>query len=162
MKKAFSIIELMLIVAVLGILAALVMPSFSHHIQASKEAAAKDNLRILRNAIQIYAAKHNDSPPGYVENYLNVYGSFDMQMLNYTDAAGNISFKKSAKYPLGPYLNAIPENPFNNLAAVSILGDTEPFPKATGTCGWIYKPATREIRLNWPGTDSSKTAYYDY
>ncbi|RKY11715.1 MAG: hypothetical protein DRP65_03460, partial [Planctomycetota bacterium] len=50
MKKAFSLVELLIVVAILGILAAIVVPEFQTYTQQAKEAAAKDNLRILRNA----------------------------------------------------------------------------------------------------------------
>src|SRR3989339_1948160 len=69
--NAFSLVELMIVVAILGILAAIAMPVFQGHIQKAKESAAKDNLRILRNAIEVYAAQHNDVPPGYTNNTLS-------------------------------------------------------------------------------------------
>ena len=54
-KKAFSLIELIIVVAILGILAAIVLPIFQSHSEEAKEAASKDNLRILRNMVQFYA-----------------------------------------------------------------------------------------------------------
>jgi general secretion pathway protein G len=64
-KKAFSLIELMIVVSILGIMAAIVAPLFRDNIQKTKEAAAKDSLRILRTAIEAYAAKNNGISPGY-------------------------------------------------------------------------------------------------
>ncbi|GAH74356.1 unnamed protein product, partial [marine sediment metagenome] len=65
MKKAFTLVEILIVVAILGILAAIVIPQFQAHSQEAKEAAAKDNLRILRNAIELYAVQHGGVPPGY-------------------------------------------------------------------------------------------------
>lgn len=48
MNKGFSLVELLIVVAILGILAAIVMPEYQSHSQDAKEVAAKDNLRILR------------------------------------------------------------------------------------------------------------------
>ena len=62
MKKAFTLIEILIVVSILGILSAIVFPEFQAQAQQSRESAAKDNLRILRNAIEIYAAEHNDIP----------------------------------------------------------------------------------------------------
>ena len=77
MKKAFTLVEILIVVTILGILAAIALPTFQGHIIQAKEAAAKDNLRILRNAIELYAAQHNDMPPGYIngdlENPLNAW-----------------------------------------------------------------------------------------
>ena len=65
MKKAFTLVEILIVVAILGILATIALPTFQSHPQEAKESAAKDNLRILRNAIELFTAQHNDVPPGY-------------------------------------------------------------------------------------------------
>ena len=61
------------------------------------------------------------------------------------------------------YLHAIPDNPFKEVGFVKLLQDNEAFPaEATGAFQWIYKPKTKEIRLDWPGTDSDGIPYFDY
>ena len=50
MRKGFSLVEIMIVVSILGILAAIVLPEFQNYQQQAKESAAKDNLRILREA----------------------------------------------------------------------------------------------------------------
>ena len=63
MKRAFSIAELMIVLAVLGILAAIVVPHFRSYTTQAKEAVAKDHLRLLRSAIELYAVQHHGVPP---------------------------------------------------------------------------------------------------
>lgn len=64
---------------------------------------------------------------------------------------------------LGPYLSEFPKNSFNNSNRVLTLDNNQNLPQsASGTYDWIYKPATREIRLDAPGTDKDNTRYYDY
>jgi len=148
MKKAFSLIELMIGVAIIGILAAIVLPLFQSNMTEAKEAAAKDNLRILRNTIEFYAAQHGGVPPGYPGNNPNT-------------TPVSVTFK--AHLTVGGYLRKIPTNPFNDLSTVRTLSNATNFPAgATGAYGWIYKPSLKAIRLDWPGTDSKGTPYYDY
>lgn len=166
MKRGFSLIEVLIVVAILGILAAIVLPKFQSHTQQAKEAAAKDNLRILRQQIELYAAQHNGVPPGYPNGDTTAAPTWMYlfsHMLKATNASGQYAEVGTPGYPLGPYLTEMPKNPFNDSKTVMMLGNTETFPSdPTGTFGWIYKPATKKIRLDWPGTDKDGIQYYDY
>ncbi len=148
MKKAFTLAEVLIVVAILGILGALTTPLVKDYILSAKESAAKSNLHALRTAIKRYAIDHNDVAPGYADNKAGtnpVITHFFQQLLN------------------GRYINAIPKNPFNQKYVIRMVADAGKFPlEATGGYGWIYKPATREIRLDWPGKDSKGVRYYDY
>jgi hypothetical protein len=63
----------------------------------------------------------------------------------------------------GRYLMEMPENPFNNLDTIKIIGNSEAFPaSALGGFGWAYQPATKTIRLDWPGEDKDGIAYFEY
>ena len=149
MKKAFTLVEILIVVAILGIMAAIVIPTFRGHIQEAKEAAAKDSLRILRNAIELYASQHNNVPPGYTN---------DNPAMNLSSNTFYIQivFK-------GKYLSKLPENPINGDVRVILVKNSGTFPaQADGLTGWIYQPATKTIRVNSPGTDSKGVRYYDY
>jgi prepilin-type N-terminal cleavage/methylation domain-containing protein len=92
-KHAFTLVEILIVVAILGILAAVVVPTFQSHVHLAKESAAKDNLRILRNAIDLYASQHNDAPPGYpmADTSLEpIYVWFLSQMLAVTNVYGQV------------------------------------------------------------------------
>ena len=147
--KAFSIVEILIVVAILGILAAIVFPQLHGQSQKAKETAAKENLRILRNAIETYALEHNGIPPGYIDNNPDdgtAHPAIYFQMAN-----------------TGEYISEMPDNPFNGSGDVVTIPDDQPLPaEADGNTGWIYKPETKEIRLNWPGTDSTGQKYFDY
>ena len=57
MQKAFSLVELLIVIAILGIAAALVIPELTGHTQQTKEAVAKENIRTLRQQIDLYVVK---------------------------------------------------------------------------------------------------------
>lgn len=140
--------EILIVVAILGILAAIVLPQFQSHTQQAREAAAKDNLRILRNTIELYAARHNGVPPGYINDEINTTPSQTVFIA--------AMFKKR-------YFNTLPENPFNNKINLLVIDNGTSFPsEPTGEYGWIYQPWTKTIKLDWPGTDSAGDAYFDY
>jgi prepilin-type N-terminal cleavage/methylation domain-containing protein len=147
MKKAFSLIELMIGVAIIGILAAIVLPLFQSNITEAKEAAAKDNLRILRNTIEFYAAQHKGVPPGYSND--NPNNTAISSIIVYAQLVN-----------AGHYLSKLPKNPFNNDVRIKVV--TQLPENANGQTGWIYHRATKTIRLNWPGTDKNGVRYYDY
>jgi len=149
MRRAFSIAELMIVVAIIGILAALVVPYVGNNAAEAREAAAKDNLRVLRDAIRFYAVRHGDTAPGYVDNNrqsVPTADCFRQQMIVEEN-----------------FLRRVPANPFNNLNTLRIILNNEAFPaEGTGAYGWIYQPATGNIRVDWPGTDPQAVPYADY
>jgi prepilin-type N-terminal cleavage/methylation domain-containing protein len=53
-KKGFTLIELMIVVAIIGILAAIAIPKFADLINKSKEGATKGALSSVRSALQVY------------------------------------------------------------------------------------------------------------
>jgi general secretion pathway protein G len=147
MKKAFTLVEILIVVAILGILAAMTLPTIQGHITEAKESAAKDTLRILRNAIELYAAQHNGIAPGY---------PYDKTSAPVMITAFIIGMRRG-------YLNALPENPFNNKKTFLMIANGKSFPaEPTGGYGWVYQPQTKTIKLDWPGTDTEGVSYYDY
>jgi prepilin-type N-terminal cleavage/methylation domain-containing protein len=149
MRKAFTIAELVIVVCIIGILAALVIPLFQNQASMARAAAAKDNLRILRSAIELYAAQHKGVAPGYENNTAG-------------DALNQEYFRLQTTVT-EHYMPKLPENSFNNLSTIQMIADGVAFPTtATGTYGWIYQAATGMIRLDWTGTDDKGVAYIDY
>ena len=63
-KKGFTLIELMIVVAIIGILAAIAIPKFADLIRKSNEGATKGNLGSVRSAVSIYYGEMEGSYPG--------------------------------------------------------------------------------------------------
>jgi len=58
MKKGFTLAELLMVVIVAAVLAAIALPSFSNIIEKRKAKQAIETLRLIRAAQQIYFANH--------------------------------------------------------------------------------------------------------
>jgi general secretion pathway protein G len=54
----FTLIELMIVVIIIGILAAIAIPNFQHLIKRSKEASVRGNVHAIQIAIEAYAVDH--------------------------------------------------------------------------------------------------------
>src|SRR5215203_4279561 len=63
--SAFTLIEILIVIVILGILAMIVIPQFSNASIQARENTLKDDLRFLRLQVQVFAAQHRDTPPGY-------------------------------------------------------------------------------------------------
>ena len=165
-EKAFTLVELILVVSILGILGALVLPTFQGHIAKARESAAKDNLRVMRIQIELYKLQHNGIPPGYVNGSGAPTALLELQFTGTTTETGaaSPSTLPSAPYLYGPYVKKIPQNPYNKLSNITYVNEATAFSAAVdGTSGgWSYKKETGEFKINWTGTDSEGIAFYDY
>jgi general secretion pathway protein G len=62
MKKAFTLVEILIVVVILGILAAIVVPQFTNATQDAQAGNLKTQLSTLQNQIELYKARTNDYP----------------------------------------------------------------------------------------------------
>jgi len=162
--RGFTMIEILIVVAILGIAAAIVLPKFSNASQTARDNVLKDELRYLRTQIVVFKAQHRDVPPGYPGGNVMAVPSaaeFVQQMTKNTDERCNVG-APSQVFHLGPYLSKMPPNPINALDTVIVVAGNAAMPAPDNSTGWIYKPQTLEIIPNLPGMDSNGVRYSDY
>ena len=75
-RGAFTLIELMIVVAIIGILAAIAIPKFAGLIRKSREGSTKGNLGALRAALSIYYADMEGQYPTDDLSSLMVNGKY--------------------------------------------------------------------------------------
>ncbi len=165
-KKGFTLVELIIVVTILGIMAAIVIPTFQGNVVTAKDSASKTNLMTIRTQIELYKIQHNGYPPGYISGAGVPIATVPLQLTKTTTVAGQPSGSTVPSVPFlyGPYLKIIPQNPFNKLSTITEVAEATAFSAAVdGTSsGWLYKKETAEIAMNWTGTDSESVNYYDY
>ena len=61
-KRAFTLIEILIVVVILGILAAIVIPQFTDASQEAMEASVRSQLQTIRGQIELYNVQHPQAP----------------------------------------------------------------------------------------------------
>jgi len=152
--SGFTLVELLIVVIILGILAAVVIPQFSGTAMQAKESALRADLNTVRQAISLYRVQHNEVYPGQAN-----WAEFVSQLTQTTTAGGALALPAAGgKY--GPYLrtafptNQIAGNPLGLVVATMPAGPS-------GAEGWIYCNTDGELRANTPGTGPSGELYFD-
>ena len=62
LKRAFTLIEILIVVVILGILAAVVVPQFTNAADDANDAAVRSQLQTLRGQIELYRAQQDGDP----------------------------------------------------------------------------------------------------
>ena len=134
-RKGFTLVEILIVVVILGILAAVVIPQFTDASTTAKTSSLKTDLQTMRSQIQLYKVQHNDPLPGAGT------ASFTAAMIGITDVAGATA---SSGTTFGPYLQAIPTNSFDLSAAIT---EGTASPPGDGA-GWYFNTSTGAFNAN--------------
>ena len=70
-KRGFTLVEILIVVVILGILAAIVIPQFTQASTEAKTNSLCSDLQTLRSQIELYKVQHNDDGRRPVANFAN-------------------------------------------------------------------------------------------
>jgi len=123
-KSGFTLVEILIVVVILGILAAIVIPQFTGASTEAKESALVSNLQAVRSQVELFKIQHNDILPGEILS--EVDGSitaasaitFVNAMCLKTNQYGAVG--TGATFRFGPYMRKIPVNPFSTATAITV------------------------------------------
>src|SRR5262245_17763180 len=148
-RRAFTLVELVMVVMIVGMLSSMAIPRISRGATAAGDATLAADLTVVRKAILYFAAEHNGDFPGPSA------ARFTAGMTQYSNGAGSTSVTRSAAFPYGPYLQDVPRCPVGpNMGSNKVLIDAVNSPPKTDLStgdGWVYNPNTGEFYANLPG-----------
>ena len=113
-RAGFTLVEVLIVVVILGILAATVLPQFSQATKDAKESSLIQNLQMIRHQVSLYKFQHDGLLPasGTTDAALFTSQLTSKSLLSgVVDPTGN----------LGPYiLGQLPPNSYNNSRTVTL------------------------------------------
>ena len=128
-RRAFTLVEILIVVVILGILASIVVPQFTSATQDASKGATLDQLVKIRNAVSVYYLRHGNEWP------------------DVTPGAGTWGGLVTVG---GEYLRFPPKNMWVDPShSTEIVFGANADTSYTGTYGWIYNPSTGDI---WAGS----------
>ncbi|MBX9736695.1 MAG: prepilin-type N-terminal cleavage/methylation domain-containing protein [Phycisphaerales bacterium] len=135
-KKAFTLIEILIVVVILGILAAIVIPQFTKASEEAQVGNTVTQLQTIKSQIELYRVRNNGAFPA----------------LAGVGAAAFTDLVNVAGTNLAPdgntYMKAPPVNPRTGTTDV-IAGIAMPTAfVAKGDAGWVYDIATGNFWAN--------------
>ena len=144
-RIGFTLIEILVVVALLAILAAVVIPQFSDASDEAMESVLVTNLQLLRNQIDLYRHQHGGRLPHLNQKGKNNTKNLVRRLTEPTDPDGKLNADGSC----GPYLTTWPANPFSKESiATTVTYGTRVKPRRNDASGWHYNRNTGMIYAN--------------
>jgi len=136
-RHAFTLVEILIVVVILGILAAIVIPQFSHATGEARLNSLLGNLQTVRSQIELYKVQHKDLLPGQT-----VTGG-DVIAADFVNSLMN-----DPEY--GAYLQRLPLNLYitdpAQRDAITFVNDATAAPTGAEGTGWWFNAATGDFR----------------
>jgi general secretion pathway protein G len=131
--SGFTLVEILIVVVILGILAAIVIPQFTSASETAKASSMVSQLQTIRSQLELYQVQHNGTYPTVAQLWGNMTGTTSI-------AGATVAAGTAGAY--GPYLQQAPINPFENKSTII---DASSGTAAAGS-GWFYNPSTGSVK----------------
>ena len=118
-KSGFTLVEILIVVIILGILAAIVIPQFTNASEDARKSSLVSQLQTLRSQVELFKLEHRDAYP--TSNGLAT-GAWDWTLLvEKTDDSRDKTV--DADCIRGPYLQSAPVNGLTGGSNMRIVAD---------------------------------------
>ncbi|HVS73194.1 MAG TPA: prepilin-type N-terminal cleavage/methylation domain-containing protein [Phycisphaerae bacterium] len=143
-SQGFTLVEILIVVIILGILAAIVIPQFTNASNDARNNSVQSTLQTVRSQIELFKIQHSDTPPDPSGMWTIMLGKSTTTETGSAAATGT---------NFGPYLQQAPTNPLNGQTAVGAAAGTN--------VGWVYTTsATGQYTISAVNTAGSGTLTY--
>ncbi|HAV43308.1 TPA: hypothetical protein DCX15_04760 [bacterium] len=150
-QKGFTLIELMIVIAIIGILAIIAIPRFIDLVDKAREGATKGSLGAIRGALVIYYGDHEGN---YPDDINAAWGG--------RNVSAELTLRPFSAYIEGgqlPRAQLRRRSGATNLDSyTAVLGDVP----VTNTGGWLYNSNTGRVFVNSNTVDTKGIVYSTY
>jgi len=147
-RRGFTLVELVIVIAILGILAMYALPKYQGIIKEARSSEAKAQLGSVRSALGIYYAKNHGVFPATLDGSIFADGTVPEVEVTLSDGSVN---RSNTVTPSGTNDGTITSSDVSN---------------AGGGGGWIYEVTTdhtqSDVRLNSNAVDPANPGHYWY
>ena len=168
-KTGFTLVEILIVVIILGILAAIVIPQFTSASQDARKNSLVSQLQTIKSQLELARLQHLDKDDllfaaggASTVQAPGPWGHLVVKSNAISDASGYTTtpVAPATVCPFGPYLQSPPTNPLNGFSGIAITA-TDLVPGAAFAAagmGWVYNPNNGKV---WATTTKQGYIYND-
>ena len=158
-REAFTLIELMIVVTIIGLLAAVATPRFARMLKRAKQASSKNGLAVLRSAAGVYYA---DNLGTFAYEDTAVGG--DYSFISALDSISNNAFTPKYLSIIPDFISGIQGYPNENSNEIAVAEDGGTFDydsrgvQQSVAAPWVYFKKTGMWYVNCGELDTTGVA----
>jgi general secretion pathway protein G len=138
-SKGFTLVEILIVVIILGILAAIVIPQFTSATTDARTNSAASLQNTVRSQLQLYRIQHNDQLPSSF-TAVSAGSQAGAGTWSLMTSQTNADHTTTGTPTFGPYMQSTPVNPLNQMSTVYIVDSDS---TAVGTAsGFVLNTTT--------------------
>jgi type II secretion system protein G len=142
LRRGFTLVEILIVVIILGILAAIVIPQFTNASQDARKNSLTSQLQTIRSQLELYKMQHLDKNPDLLFTADSTNWS---QLTSKTDKFGVTTATTGLDF--GPYLQQVPANPMNGFSQVKLVTADPAIPgsKTASSYGYVINSSNGKV-----------------